>query len=435
MLSRYAREEMGRVWSRQEQLRIWYHIEGYACDAMAEIGVIPPDIPQMFWSAEPEEFNQLRIAEIEADVRHETIAFLTYVSELVGYDVARYVHRGLTSSDILDTCFNLQLVKSSDIILQDLQLLANSLKIRAIEFKHTRCMGRSHGVHAEPVTFGLKLARAYTECMRNVKRMKQARSEVAIGKLSGAMGTYSTINPFIEEYVCQKLKLIPETAASQVIPRDRHASYFITLALIASTLERLATELRHMQITEISEIEEGFSIEQKGSSAMPHKKNPILSENITGLARAIRSHATPALENVSLWFERDMSHSSVERFLAPDANITLDFALSRMTEIIRNLRINKENMAKNMDLTLGTIHSQSIFLALRDCGIDHDKAYRLVQNSAMESQKKQISFENILIENPEISKVLSKKDIRGLLSNKFLTEHIDRIFEKIFNSE
>ena len=333
-------------------------------DALAIIGRVPPDLAERLWQAEPDRFDEDRITAIESVVRHESIAFQTYVMERLDEDVRQHYHFGMTSSDVLDTCLSIQLARSSDLLLTGLEDLASVLGHQAGKYRHTLCMGRSHGVHAEPVTFGLKLLRAYAECRRNIQRLENARKEVAFGKLSGSMGTYSCIDPRIEEHVCKQLGLAVEPVASQVIPRDRHATFYTTLAIIASALERLATELRFLQITEISEIEEGFTSSQRGSSAMPHKKNPILSENITGLARIMRSHVLPSLENISLWQERDMSHSSVERFTGPDATVTLDYAIHRMKGIIDNIKVNPSQMLRNTEATQGAYCSQKIMLAL-----------------------------------------------------------------------
>ena len=433
MLSRYARQDMARIWSRQEQLRIWYHIEAHAVDALARIGRVPPDLAERLWQAEPDRFDEDRIAAIESVVRHESIAFQTYVMERLDDDIKQHYHFGMTSSDVLDTCLSIQLTRSSDLLLTGLDDLASVLGHQAGKYRHTLCMGRSHGVHAEPVTFGLKLLRAYAECRRNIQRLEIARKEVAFGKLSGSMGTYSCIDPRIEEHVCKQLGLAVEPVASQVIPRDRHATFYTTLAIIASALERLATELRFLQITEISEIEEGFTSSQRGSSAMPHKKNPILSENITGLARIMRSHVLPSLENISLWQERDMSHSSVERFTGPDATVTLDYAIHRMKGIIDNIKVNPSQMLRNAEATQGAYCSQKIMLALVRKGMGRDEAYRLVQQAAHGTENSTSSFCDRLMAMKPVAARLTNKELASLTDMHSYLVYVDLIFDRVMS--
>ncbi len=376
MIPRYARPEMVAIWSPETKFRIWYEIEAHACDAQAALGVIPKANAEAVWRARNVEFDVARIDEIEAVTKHDVIAFLTHLAEIVGPE-ARFVHQGMTSSDVLDTCFNVQLVKASDLLLAQMDKLLEALKKRAMEHKDTVTIGRSHGIHAEPTTFGLKLAQAYAEFARNRERMVQAREEVATCAISGAVGTFAHVDPRVEGYVAKKLGLRPEPISTQVIPRDRHAAFFATLAVIASSVERVATEIRHLQRTEVLEAEEFFAEGQKGSSAMPHKRNPVLSENLTGLARLVRGYAIPAMENVALWHERDISHSSVERMIGPDATVTLDFALSRLTGVIAGLVVYPERMQANMDRLGGLIHSQRVLLALTNAGVSREDAYRL----------------------------------------------------------
>ncbi len=383
MIPRYTRAEMASVWDAQTRYRIWFEIEAHAADAMAEIGMIPKDAAKVIWSkGRHATFDIERIDAIERDVKHDVIAFLTHLAEIVGPE-ARFVHQGMTSSDVLDTCLSVQLARASDILLADLDELLSALKRRALEHKTTLCIGRSHGIHAEPTTFGLKLAFAYAEFSRARQRLLQARKEVAVCAISGAVGTFAQIDPRVENHVAKALGLAVEPISTQIIPRDRHAMYFATLAVIASSIERLATEIRHLQRTEVLEAEEYFSEGQKGSSAMPHKRNPVLSENVTGLARLVRASVVPALENVALWHERDISHSSVERGIAPDATVHLDFALRRLTGLIDKLLVYPENMKKNLDRLGGLIHSQRVMLALTQKGMAREEAYAAVQRNAM----------------------------------------------------
>ncbi len=433
MLSRYARPEMLAIWSRQEQLRLWFHIEAHAVDALVAIGHASPEIAKKLWAAEPDRFDETRIAAIEADVRHESIAFQTSILERLDADVRPYFHAGLTSSDVLDTALSVQLVRAADLLAAGLATLANSLADSARRYQHTPCMGRSHGVHAEPVTFGLKMLRAYTECQRNRDRLQAARTEVAVGKLSGSMGSYTCIDPRVEAHVCAQLGLAIEPVASQVLPRDRHGAYFAAMALVASSLERLACELRFLQITEVGEVAEGFGPFQKGSSAMPHKKNPILSENLTGLARVIRSHLLPALENVTLWQERDMSHSSVERFSAPDATITLDYALHRMIGIIDHLVVDADRMQQNLNLSRGTFASQKILLALVARGLERDVAYRIVQDAAhgMTGQDPEGGFADRLLADSRTEGRLTASEITAMVDPEPYLNSVDMIFARV----
>ncbi|HWK39611.1 MAG TPA: adenylosuccinate lyase, partial [Hyphomicrobium sp.] len=385
MIPRYSRPEMASIWDSQTRFRIWFEIEAHAASAMAELGVIPQKAADRIWeNGGNATFDIDRIDAIERETKHDVIAFLTHLAEIVGPE-ARFVHQGMTSSDVLDTCLNVQLVRAADLLIADTEKLLAAIKRRAIEHRRTPTIGRSHGIHAEPVTFGLKLAYAYAEFDRSRERLIAARKEVATCALSGAVGTFANIDPRIEEYVAQKMGLTPEPISTQVIPRDRHAMYFATLAVVASSVERLATEIRHMQRTEVLEAEEYFSPGQKGSSAMPHKRNPVLSENLTGLARMVRAYALPAMENVALWHERDISHSSVERMIGPDATVTLDFALARLTGIMENLVVYPENMQKNLDKLGGLHNSQRVLLALTQAGASREDAYALVQRNAMKT--------------------------------------------------
>ncbi|PKP83918.1 MAG: adenylosuccinate lyase, partial [Alphaproteobacteria bacterium HGW-Alphaproteobacteria-2] len=383
MIPRYARPEMVAIWSPETKFRIWFEIEAHACDAQAALGVIPKESAAAVWKARDVEFDVARIDAIEAVTKHDVIAFLTHLAEVVGAEEARFVHQGMTSSDVLDTCFNIQLTRAADILLADLDALLAALKARAMEHRMTPRIGRSHGIHAEPTTMGLTFARFYAEMSRNRDRLARARDEVATGAISGAVGTFANIDPAVEAHVCKCLGLRPEPISTQVIPRDRHAMFFATLGVIAASVENVATEVRHMQRTEVLEAEEFFSKGQKGSSAMPHKRNPVLSENLTGLARLVRSAVIPALENVALWHERDISHSSVERGIGPDATVTLDFALARLSGVIEKLVIYPEAMQANLDRTRGLIHSQRVLLALTQKGVSRETAYALVQRNAM----------------------------------------------------
>src|SRR5215475_11222910 len=385
MIPRYTRPEMAAIWEPQTRFKIWFEIEAHAADALAEIGVIPKEAARAVWAkARNVSFDVERIDEIERETKHDVIAFLTHLAEIVGPE-ARFVHQGMTSSDVLDTCLNVQLVRAADLLIADIDKVLAALKTRAFEHKMTPTIGRSHGIHAEPVTFGLKLAYAYAEFSRGRERLVAARKEVATCAISGAVGTFAQIDPRVEEHVAKAMGLVPEPISTQVIPRDRHAMYFATLGVIASSVERLATEIRHLQRTEVLEAEEFFSEGQKGSSAMPHKRNPVLSENLTGLARMVRSAVTPAFEDVTLWHERDISHSSVERMICPDATITLDFALARLAGVIDKLVVYPENMRRNLDRLGGLIHSQRVLIALTQKGASREEAYRLVQGNVMKA--------------------------------------------------
>ena len=429
MIPRYSRPEMARLWEPDARFRIWLKIETLAAEAMAELGLIPMHSADAI--KRRGNFNIERIDEIERDVRHDVIAFLTSVAEHVGPD-ARFLHQGLTSSDVLDTCFNIQLVEAADLLIADVDALLAALKERAYEHKDTVTVGRSHGVHAEPTTFGLKLAYAYAEFDRARARLQFAREEVATCAISGAVGTFANVDPRVEAYVAKKLKLKPEPISTQVIPRDRHAMYFATLAVVAGSVERLATEIRHLQRTEVLEAEEHFSKGQKGSSAMPHKRNPVLSENITGLARLVRGYALPALEDVALWHERDISHSSVERVIGPDATIALDFALSRLTEIVKGLVVYPERMRANLDRLGGLVHSQRVLLALTAAGVPREDAYRLVQKNAMKVWDGDGDFLEALLADEAVTQALTADDIRALFDLGYHTKHVDTIFARVF---
>ena len=432
MISRYSRPEMVAIWSPETRFRIWFEIEAHACDAMAAIGVIPKANAAAIWKARDAEFNVERIDEIESVTKHDVIAFLTHLGEIIGQDEARFVHQGMTSSDVLDTCFNIQLVRAADLLIAGLDRLLEALKRRAIEHKDTVCIGRSHGIHAEPVTFGLKMAQAYAEMDRNRARMINARAEVATGALSGAVGTFANIDPSVEEHVCKMLGLTPEPVSTQVIPRDRHAMYFATLAVVASSVERIATEIRHLQRTEVLEAEEFFSPGQKGSSAMPHKRNPVLTENLTGLARLVRSMAAPAMENVALWHERDISHSSVERNIGPDATVTLDFALNRLAGVIDKLLVYPANMLRNLNQFKGLIHSQRVLLALTQKGVSREDSYRIVQRNAMKVWEQGADFLAELKADPEVRAALSEAEIEDKFDLAYHTKHVDTIFARVF---
>jgi adenylosuccinate lyase len=429
MIPRYARAEMAQIWDPETRFRIWFEIEAHACDALAELGVIPKAAAATIWKKGAFEVD--RIDAIEREVKHDVIAFLTNLAEHVGPE-ARFVHQGMTSSDVLDTCFSVQLVRAADILIADIDALLAALKRRAFEHKDTVCVGRSHGIHAEPVTFGLKMAQAYAEFSRNRERLAAARREVATCAISGAVGTFANIDPRVEEHVAKALGLEPEPISTQVIPRDRHAMFFCTLAVVASSIERLATEIRHLQRTEVLEAEEYFSEGQKGSSAMPHKRNPVLTENLTGLARLVRSMAIPALENVALWHERDISHSSVERGIGPDATVTLDFALHRLAGVIDKLVVYPDNMIRNMDRLGGLIHSQRVLLALTQAGVNREDAYRLVQRNAMPVWRGEGNFLELLKADKEVSAALSDTQLESLFDLGYHTRHVDTIFRRVF---
>lgn len=432
MIPRYSRPDMVAIWSPETRFRIWFEIEAHACNALAEIGVIPKESARNIWEkGSAATFDVARIDEIEAVTKHDVIAFLTHLAEFIGPD-SRFVHQGMTSSDVLDTCFNIQLTRASDILLADIDKLLEALKRRAYEHKDTVTIGRSHGIHAEPTTFGIKMALAYAEFERCRARLVAAREEVATCAISGAVGTFANIDPRVEEHVAAALGLKPEPVSTQVIPRDRHAMFFATLGVIASSIERLATEIRHLQRTEVLEAEEYFSPGQKGSSAMPHKRNPVLTENLTGLARMVRSYAMPAMENVALWHERDISHSSVERMIGPDATITLDFALARMTGVIDKLLVYPDNMMKNMNKFRGLVHSQRVLLALTQAGVSREDAYRLVQRNAMKVWEQGKDFLEELLADQEVRAALPESDIREKFDLGYHTKHVDTIFKRVF---
>ncbi|QYM73572.1 adenylosuccinate lyase [Pseudochrobactrum sp. Wa41.01b-1] len=432
MIPRYSRPEMVAIWSPETKFRIWFEIEAHACDALAEIGVIPKESAKTIWEkGGAAKFDVARIDEIEAVTKHDVIAFLTHLAEFVGPD-SRFIHQGMTSSDVLDTCFNVQLMRASDLLLTDLDKLLAALKTRAYEHKDTITIGRSHGIHAEPITFGVKMALAYAEFERCRARLVAAREEIATCAISGAVGTFANIDPRVEEHVAKSLGMKAEPVSTQVIPRDRHAMYFSVLAVIASSVERLAVEIRHLQRTEVLEAEEYFSPGQKGSSAMPHKRNPVLTENLTGLARMVRSMALPAMENVALWHERDISHSSVERMIGPDATITLDFALARLTGVIEKLLVYPENMMNNLNKFRGLVHSQRVLLALTQAGVSREDSYRLVQRNAMKVWEQGKDFLEELLADAEVRAALSEEQIREKFDLGYHTKHVDTIFNRVF---
>ncbi|MEF2073579.1 adenylosuccinate lyase [Consotaella aegiceratis] len=432
MIPRYARPDMTAVWSPETKFRIWFEIEAHACDALAELGVIPKEAAKTIWDkGGAATFDIARIDEIERETKHDVIAFLTHLSEIVGPD-ARFVHQGMTSSDVLDTCFNVQLTKAADILLADLDALLAALKRRAYEHKDTVTIGRSHGIHAEPTTFGVKLAGYHAEFSRCRARLEAARAEIATCAISGAVGTFANIDPRVEEHVAKAMGLAPEPVSTQVIPRDRHAMFFATLGVVASSLERLAIEIRHLQRTEVLEAEEYFSPGQKGSSAMPHKRNPVLTENLTGLARMVRSYALPAMENVALWHERDISHSSVERYIGPDATITLDFALARLTGVVDKLLVYPERMDANLNKFKGLVHSQRVLLALTQAGVSREDAYRLVQRNAMKVWEQGKDFLEELLADPEVTAALGETEIREKFDLGYHTKQVDTIFARVF---
>jgi adenylosuccinate lyase len=429
MIERYSRPEMAHIWTAENRFRIWLEIETLACEAQAELGVIPKEVVPVIRAKG--DFDIARIDIIEAEVKHDVIAFLTSVSEHVGPE-ARFIHQGMTSSDVLDTCLSVQLVQATDELLTDLDMVLESLKARAFEHKDTVCIGRSHGIHAEPVTFGLVLASFYAEMGRNRVRLAAARENIATGAISGAVGTFANIDPYVEEYVCAKMGLKPEPVSTQVIPRDRHAELFCTMAIIASSMERIAIEVRHLQRTEVLEAEEFFSKGQKGSSAMPHKRNPILSENLTGQARYIRSLCIPALENVALWHERDISHSSVERYIAPDATVALDFSLRRLSGLIKNLVVYPETMSKNLNQMKGLVFSQKILLDLTQAGVSREDSYRLVQRNAMKVWEQGADFQTELLADQEVAGALGEAKIREAFDLNYHLKHVNTIFKRVF---
>ena len=435
MIPRYSRPDMVKIWEPENRFRIWFEIEAHATDALAQIGVVPASAAQALWTwwATNPVIDVAAIDAIEAVTKHDVIAFLTWVAEQVG-DEARFMHQGMTSSDVLDTCLAVQLTQATDLLLADMDALLAAIKTRAMEHKFTPTIGRSHGIHAEPITFGMKLAQAYAEFARGRARLVAARTEIATCAISGAVGTFANIDPKIEAHVAAKLGLAVEPVSTQVIPRDRHAMYFATLGVIASSIERLATEVRHLQRTEVLEAEEYFAPGQKGSSAMPHKRNPILTENLTGLARMVRGYVTPALENVALWHERDISHSSVERYIGPDATITLDFALCRLTGVIDKLLIYPDRMQKNLDRMGGLVHSQRVLLALTQAGISREDSYRIVQRNAMkvwESDGAE-SLMELLKADPDVTAKMTASEIEDRFNLDYHFKHIDTIFDRVF---
>ncbi|MDA9822905.1 adenylosuccinate lyase [Paracoccaceae bacterium] len=432
MIPRYSRPDMVAIWSPETKFRIWYEIEAHTCDAQADLGVIPRANAEAVWKAKDVTFDVARIDEIEAVTKHDVIAFLTHLAEHIGSNEARFVHQGMTSSDVLDTCFNVQLVRATDMLLTDMDKLLAALKKRAFEHKDTIRIGRSHGIHAEPTTMGLTFARFYAEMDRNRTRLIAARAEIATGAISGAVGTFANIDPAVEEHVCAKLGLTAEPISTQVIPRDRHAAFFATLGVVGSSIENIATEIRHMQRTEVLEAEEFFSKGQKGSSAMPHKRNPVLTENLTGLARLIRMAVVPAMENVTLWHERDISHSSVERNIGPDTTITLDFALSRLTQVIEKLVIYPDNMLANMNKFRGLVMSQRVLLALTQAGVSREDAYRLVQRNAMKVWEQGKDFKTELLGDEDVLAALSTEQITEKFDLNYHTKHVDTIFTRVF---
>ncbi len=435
MIPRYSRPEMVALWEPQTRFKIWFEIEAHACDALAELGVIPKESAKNIWDkAGNVTFDVDRIDEIERVTKHDVIAFLTHLAEFIGPD-SRFVHQGMTSSDVLDTCLAVQMSRAADILIKDVDALLAALKRRAFEHRMTPTIGRSHGIHAEPVTFGLKMAEAFAEFSRARKRLVDAREEIATCAISGAVGTFANIDPRVEQHVAQKMGLKPEPVSTQVIPRDRHAMFFATLGVVASSIERLAIEIRHLQRTEVLEAEEYFSEGQKGSSAMPHKRNPVLTENLTGLARLVRGMVTPALENVALWHERDISHSSVERMIGPDATVTLDFALHRLTGVVEKLLVYPENMKKNLDLLGGLVHSQRVLLALTQKGASREDAYKFVQRNAMPVWRGEGDFLDLLKKDPEVKRLLTDAELEEKFDLSYHLKHVDTIFARVFGKD
>jgi adenylosuccinate lyase len=432
MIPRYTRPEMAAIWSPETRFRIWFEIEAHAADGMAELGIIPKAAAAKIWAkGKNATFDIARIEEIEHETKHDVVAFLAHLAEIVGPE-ARFVHQGMTSSDVLDTCLNVQLVRAADLLIADVEKLNTALKRRAFEHKLTPTIGRSHGIHAEPTTFGLKLAYANAEFVRAKERLSAARSEVATCAISGAVGTFAQVDPRVEAHVAKAMGLRVEPISSQVIPRDRHAMYFATLGVVAASVERLATEIRHLQRTEVLEVEEYFSEGQKGSSAMPHKRNPVLSENLVGLARMVRAYVTPALENVALWHERDISHSSVERIIGPDATVTLDFALNRLAGLIDRLVVYPGNMRKNLDRLGGLVNSQRVLLALTQKGVPREDAYAMVQRNAMKAWRGEGDFLALLKADAEVRKVLNEKELAANFDLDFHFAQVDAIFRRVF---
>ena len=432
MIPRYSRPEMVKIWEPETRFRIWFEIEAHAADAMADLGIVPKEAAKIIWEkGRAAKFDVARIDEIERVTKHDVIAFLTHLAEHVGPE-ARFVHQGMTSSDVLDTCFNVQLTRAADLLIADVDRVLAALKTRAFEHKHTVTIGRSHGIHAEPTTFGVKLAQAYAEFTRGRERLVAARREVATCAISGAVGSFANVDPRVEEHVAAKMGLVPEPVSTQVIPRDRHAMFFVTLGVVASSIERLATEIRHLQRTEVLEAEEFFSEGQKGSSAMPHKRNPVLTENLTGLARMVRSYAMPAMENVALWHERDISHSSVERMIGPDATVTLDFALHRLAGVVEKLIVYPENMRRNLDRLGGLIHSQRVLLALTQKGVSREDSYAWVQRNAMPVWRGQGDFLTLLKADKDVAAALTASELEALFNLGYHTKHADTIFNRVF---
>jgi adenylosuccinate lyase len=432
MIPRYTRDDMARIWAPETRYRIWFEIEAHAADRMAELGIIPKDAPKAIWAkGKDATFNAARIDEIEAVTKHDVIAFLTHLAEIIGPE-ARFVHQGMTSSDVLDTCLSVQLARAADLLIADVDALLAALKLRAVEHKMTPCIGRSHGIHAEPTTFGLKLAGFHAEFQRARERLDFARKEIATCAISGAVGTFANIDPSIEAHVAKKMGLSVEPVSTQVIPRDRHAMFFAVLAVVASSVERLATEIRHLQRTEVLEAEEYFAPGQKGSSAMPHKRNPVLTENLTGLARLVRSAVIPALENVALWHERDISHSSVERGIGPDATAHLDFALHRLAGVVEKLVVYPDNMRKNLEKLGGLVHSQRVLLALTQKGMSREDAYAAVQRNAMPVWRGDGQFLDLLTKDKDVSALLTVDELERLFDLSYHTKHVDTVFTRVF---
>ena len=433
MIPRYTRNEMAAIWSPETKFQIWFEIEAHATQKLAELGVVPLEAAEKIWAkGKNATFDVARIDEIEREVKHDVIAFLTHLAELIGPE-ARFLHQGMTSSDVLDTCLSVQLMRASDILISDLDKVLEAIKKRAFEHKETICVGRSHGIHAEPTTFGLKLATFYAEFKRAKSRLVAARSEVAVCAISGAVGTFANIDPSVEAYVADAMGLTVEPVSTQVIPRDRYAAFFAALGIAASSVERLAVEIRHLQRSEVLEAEEYFSAGQKGSSAMPHKRNPILSENLTGLARLVRMCVTPSMENVALWHERDISHSSVERGIGPDATVHLDFALQRLATVVEKLVVYPERMKENLDRLGGLVHSQRVLLALTQAGVSREDAYRLVQRNAMATWRGEKDFLLGLKEDAEVSSNIDEEHLTALFDLSYHTKHVDTIFDRVFD--
>ena len=432
MLPRYTRPKLAEIWSDEKKHEIWFDIEAHAGDAMADLGAVPRECANAVWEAKPTAFDAGRIRELENETQHEFAAFLAYVSEIVGPENARFLHFGMTSNDVLDTCFNLQLKMATDVLINGIERLKNALKAQALEHKHTVCIGRSHGMHAEPTTFGAKMAQAYAEACRNAARLRTARDEISIGAISGAVGTFANVEPGVEAHVCEKLGLQPEMISTQVVPRDRHAMYFSTLAVVASSIERLATEFRHLQRTEVGEVREKFASRQIGSSAMPHKANPILSENLTGLSRIVRSCAAPALENVALWHERDMSHSSVERWTGPCATATLDFALHRLANVVEGIVVDSAAMDRNLRMAGDAVQSQRVVLELVKKGLDRQTAYRIAQRCASKAIASGGSFVEALKSETQVRGVMSEQELEACLGYDYHLSRIDAIFSRVF---